>query len=148
MDDVSIFEIAQNIIINVDTSPSSLLSCFVGPLWRSCSSAFFKGIEYICYDSYLFLFHFISILPYVILQMSEFHLAIYKLFISILRNMVVGQRVGFWAPLTGLNSQVVFLLLPVPRQCPLCSNNMLFVNFICLLYVCAVLVLCTCYCII
>ena len=56
----------------------------------------------ICYDSWDF--YFISILSYIIMQMSEFHLAeIYKLFISILRN-IMGIRVRFGAPLTGLNS--------------------------------------------
>ena len=43
------------------------------------------------------------------MQISVFHLAgIYELFISILRNMV-GLRVKFVAPLTGLNSPVVFV---------------------------------------
>ena len=81
-----------------------------------------------------FLFQFVSILPYVIMQMSEFHLVgIYSLFISILRN-TVGLTVWFGAPLTGLNSPVVILLLPVPRRCPLCSINMLFVDLICMYF--------------
>ena len=39
---------------------------------------------------------------------------------------MLGLKVKFGASLPGLNSPVVFLLLPVPRLCLLCSNNMAF----------------------
>ena len=56
----------------------------------------------------------------------------------ILRDMV-GLRLMFGGPLTGLNSPVVFLLLSVPGFCSLYSNSMLFVDVICLVHVVGVL---------
>ena len=41
---------------------------------------------------------------------------VYKLFISILRNMV--KLSEGWCTFNRFNSPVVFLLLPVPRRCP------------------------------
>ena len=84
------------------------------------------------------------------MQMSEFHLAeIYKLLVSILRIMV-GLSVRFGAPLTGLNSPVVLLLLSVPRRPPPYVQLIYYLSILyayCLLYFCVMLVFCT-YCII